>query len=107
MNWATILALAGGAFAFKALGLLGPLVGGSEGETRALPPRLEAVASLVPVALLSALIAVQTLSEGGAFELEWRVAGIAAAALAVALRAPFVVVVVLAASVTAVLRALG
>lgn len=100
MSWAAILALAGGAYALKALGVIG--LGG-----RPLPARLETIAPLVPVTLLSALIVVQTFSDGRDLVIDARVPGIVAAAVAVALRAPFLLVITLAAAVTAVLRGLA
>jgi uncharacterized membrane protein len=105
VTWTSIVVLAAGAYALKAAGLLGPAWLDRDG--RLLPPRVEAVAALVPVALLSALIVVQTLSEGRSLVLDARLAGMAVAAGAVALRAPFVLVIVLAAGVTAALRAVG
>ena len=65
------------------------------------------MASLVTVALLGALVAVQAFTTGDAVVLDARAAALAAAAVALALRAPFVVVVVLAAVVAAGLRALS
>jgi branched-subunit amino acid transport protein len=57
---------------------------------------------LVPVALLTALIAVQALAHGRGLELNGpRLAGLAAAVVALLLRAPFLVVLVVAAAVTA------
>jgi hypothetical protein len=69
-------------------------------------PRVARVAGLVTVALLAALVAVQAFTRDGAVVLDARVAALAVAAVALALRAPFVVVVVLAAVVAAVLRAI-
>ena len=100
MSWAGILTLAGGAYALKALGVIG--LGG-----RRLPARIEVVAPLIPVALLSALIVVQTLSDGRDLALDARLPGIVAAAVAVALRAPFLLVITLAAAVTAIIRAVA
>ncbi len=105
MTWSGIALLAAGAYALKALGLLGPGWFGRAG--RPLPQRIEAIATLVPVALLSALIVVQAFTEGRTLEFDARLAGMAAAAVAVVLRAPFVVVIVLAAAVTAALRAVS
>ncbi|HMO10376.1 MAG TPA: AzlD domain-containing protein [Actinotalea sp.] len=69
-------------------------------------PRVARVSALVTVALLAALVGVQTFTSGGQLVLDARLAGLAVAAVALALRAPFVVVVLLAAVVAAVLRAL-
>lgn len=70
-------------------------------------PRVARVAGLVTVALLAALVAVQTATTGSALVLDARLAALAVAALALALRAPFVLVVVLAAVTAAGLRLLG
>lgn len=64
------------------------------------------VAALIPVAFLGALVAVQTLSTGQEIVLDARVAGIGVAAILLALRAPFLVVVVSAAVVAAAIRML-
>jgi Branched-chain amino acid transport protein (AzlD) len=68
-------------------------------------PAVRSVAALLPVALLSALVAVGTVDGSGAITLDARVGGLAAAVVALLLRAPFVVVLVVAAATTAVLRA--
>ena len=85
--WAAILVAAAGCYALKLAGLSLPLRGGR-------------VADSLPVALLAALIATQTFGEG----VDARAAGLAAAALALLARAPFLVVVAAAAATTAVLR---
>ena len=58
-------------------------------------------------ALLAALVATQTLGDGTALVLDERAAGVSVAGLALAVRAPLLVAVVLAAAATALLRALG
>jgi hypothetical protein len=64
--------------------------------------------AMLPVALLAALVAVQTFTAaGGVLTLDARAAGVAVAVTALLLRAPFLVVVILAAATAAVLRALG
>lgn len=67
-------------------------------------PLVRRVAALIPVALLSALVAVQVFSSGQRLVLDERAAGLAAAAVLLVLRAPFLVVVVGAALVAALLR---
>ena len=69
--------------------------------------RLRRLTALLPVALLAALVAVQTFSTGSELQVDARIAGLAAAIIALALRAPFLVVVLIAAITAAVLRALG
>ncbi|MBD7918852.1 AzlD domain-containing protein [Cellulomonas sp. Sa3CUA2] len=70
-------------------------------------PRVARVAALVTVALLSALVAVQTATSGSQVVVDARLPALAVAAVALVLRAPFVVVVVLAAATAAGLRLLG
>jgi hypothetical protein len=59
---------------------------------------------MITVSLLAALVAVQTWGSNGTLALDARTAALAVAAVALVLRAPFVVVVALAAAVAAVLR---
>lgn len=97
MTWAAILLGAAGCYAWKILGLSVP--------ARVLEhPVVERVADLLPVAMLAALIAVQVLSSGQSLEVDARLVGLGAAVVALLLRAPFIVVVLLAASVTALVR---
>ncbi|MEY2462401.1 MAG: hypothetical protein QOH64_539 [Acidimicrobiaceae bacterium] len=100
MTWWAILVLAAGAYGFKALGLivLGPRAAGGTSLR---------LAALLPAALLPALVAVQTFGAGRSLVLDARAAGLVAAGIAVWRRAPFIVVVLLAASVTAALRAIS
>ena len=70
-------------------------------------PRVSRTAALVTVALLSALTAVQAATDGRTIVIDARLPALAVAAVALLLRAPFIVVVVLAAAVAAGLRALG
>jgi uncharacterized membrane protein len=100
MSWWPILALAAGAYAFKALGLV--VVGG-----RTIPPRLNRCLALLPAALLSGLIVLQTFSDGRSLVLDARALGVGAAAVAAWRRAPFPVVILIGAAVTAGVRALA
>jgi len=70
-------------------------------------PRAERSIDLLTVALLAALVAVQTLGVGQQIVVDARVPAVIVAAGLLILRAPFLVVVVAAAVVAAVLRALG
>lgn len=67
-------------------------------------PVVERVADLIPVALLAALVAVQVWSSGPGLVLDARTAGLAFACVALLLRAPFLVVVVGAAVIAALIR---
>ena len=67
-------------------------------------PRVSLVADLLPIALLSALIAVQVVGDGKAVVLDARLSGLGVAVVALLLRAPFLVVVVAAAATAALVR---
>jgi hypothetical protein len=64
------------------------------------------IANLLTVALLAALIAVQTLGSGARIVVDARLPALAVAAVLLALRAPFIVVVIAAAASAALIRAL-
>ena len=85
-----------------AIKAFGPLVLGAH----PLPPAPRRMTLLLGPALLSALVAANTFSAGRHLALDARAAGLAAAAACIALRAPVLVTVVIAAAVTAGLRAL-
>jgi len=95
--WLAVLVTAAGCYGLKLLGQLAP--------ARLLEHPLAArVSALLPVALLAALAAVQTLATGTSLVLDARLAGVAAAVLAILLRAPFLVVVAAAAVTAALVR---
>lgn len=101
MSWSTLALISVGAFAFKAAGMfgLGRLVSN---------PRTIAIARLLPPALIAGLIVTQTFANAeGAFTMDSRVPGVAAGAVAAWRGAPFWLVAVIAASVTASIRLLG
>jgi branched-subunit amino acid transport protein len=99
--WIAVLATAGGCYALKLAGLTVP-------QRVLASPRVRRFAELVPVALLSALVAVQTAASGHSFDLDpARLAGLGAAVAALLLRAPFLLVIVAAAGTAAALRAAG
>jgi hypothetical protein len=70
-------------------------------------PLAARVSAFLPAALLAALVIVQTFSTGARLTVDARVAGLAVAAVALVLRAPFLVVVVLAAATAGAVRAAG
>jgi uncharacterized membrane protein len=98
--WATVLLASLACYALKLLGHLVP-------EHWLADPRVVRLTSLVTVGLLTSLMAVQTVGDGQGVTVDARLPALAVAALALALRAPFVVVVILAAATAAGLRALG
>lgn len=98
--WLVIAGLAVGTYALKAAGPL--LLGG-----RRLPPPVERAAQLLPAALLASLVVVSTVGDGRSLVLDARLAGVLAAGVALRVRAPFVLVVVVAVAATAAVRALA
>jgi branched chain amino acid efflux pump len=96
--WITIAALAVVGAAIKAAGPV--LVGGRE-----LPGWALRIIALLAPALLAALVVVDTFAEGKSLVIDARAAGLAAAGIGVALRAPMIVTVVGAAAATAIVRA--
>lgn len=68
-------------------------------------PRIRGLVGMLPVALLAALVVVEAVADGRHIELDpARLAGLAAGAVAVWRRAPFLVVVVVAGLTAALLR---
>lgn len=97
MSWWLVIALAAGAYACKVLGLV--VFGG-----RVLPPRVDRCLALIPAALIAALVVKDTFTIGQHIQLDARAAGVAAAVLAAWRRLPLIAVIVIGATVTAVLR---
>lgn len=100
MSWTALLVLAAGTYALRLAGLV-------LRERLHLPARVERYVDLGATALLVAMVTVSTLFDGEAFAGWARPAGVAVGALAAWRRAPFILVVVLAAATTAGLRAVG
>jgi branched chain amino acid efflux pump len=97
VTWAAILVAGAGCYLLKLAGLSVP--------PRVLErPLVERIADLLPVALLSALIGVQVLGSGQHLVLDARLVGLGAAVVALLLRAPFIVVVLVAATSAALVR---
>ena len=95
--WIAIAVGCVGCFALKLVGLSLP--------RRVIEqPVVKHIAELLPVALLTALIATQTFTSGHRLQLDARAAGLVAAAIAVRFKAPFLVVVAVACLVTALVR---
>jgi branched-subunit amino acid transport protein len=98
-TWLVVGLVGGATMLIKALGPV--LLGG-----RALPPRVAALIGLLAPALLAALVAINTLGSGRSLVIDERALGVAAAGIAVWRKAPILLVVVIAAAVTAGARAL-
>jgi branched-subunit amino acid transport protein len=98
--WATVGGLCLATAIIKAFG---PLAFGGP----ALPPVLERIIPLLAPALLAALVVTETFAgDHRSLVIDARAGGVAVAGVAIARRAPMPVVVLLAAGVTAALRAL-
>ena len=97
MTWLAVLASALACYLLKLAGLSIPrawVAGAKRMRT----------AELLPVAVLAALVVVQTVTDRGHLVLDARLAGVAVAVIVVLLRAPFLLVVFLAASTAALVR---
>ena len=97
--WVAVIVTAVGCYLLKLAGLSVP-------EAVLEHPVVERVADLLPVALLAALVGIQVFADGSALVIDARLAGLAVAVVALLLRAPFLVVVLLAAGTAALLRLL-
>ena len=95
--WTAVLVVGLATVAIKAAG---PVLAGD----RQLPPRAGRMVALVGPALLAALVATQAFSTDEELVLDERGAGLLAAAGAIALRAPLIAVVLVAAAAAALLR---
>jgi len=87
--WAAVIAGSVGCYLLKLAGLSVPASWVEQ-------PFVARVVDFVPAALLAALVAVQAATSGHDLVLDGRLVGLAVAAVALALRAPFIVVLVLA-----------
>lgn len=99
MIWAGVLVASAACYVIKLAGLSLP-------QRFLEEPRIQRAVPLLPVALLAALIATQTFATGHHMVLDVRAAALAVAAIAVLLRAPFLVVVAAGAATAALLRLL-
>ena len=98
MIWAAVIVASIGCYLLKLAGLSLP-------SSLLERTEVQRVAALLPVALLAGLVAVETFGADGRLVVDLRLAGLGAGVIALVLRAPFLVVIVVAAATTAVLRA--
>jgi uncharacterized membrane protein len=99
MTWVALLVASGACYLTKLAGLVLP-------QRFLQDPRIQRTIPLLPVALLAALIAINSFSTGTHLVLDARAVAIAVAGVAVLLRAPFLVVVISAAATAALVRLL-
>jgi branched-subunit amino acid transport protein len=95
--WLSVVLIGVATILLKGVGPM--LLGGRE-----LPPRILDVVKLLAPAVLAALVATQVFASGQSLVVDERLAGLAAATVALSFRAPVLLVVALAAATTAVGR---
>jgi branched-subunit amino acid transport protein len=95
-----LIVLAVGTFVMKGVG---PVAAAG----RELPPRVARLTTLLPAALLAALVATQTVAGPDGLTVDARLVGVGAAGVTVMLKAPFGIVVLVGAAVTALIRFFG
>ena len=97
MTWLVIGVVGAVTMVFKASG---PVLLGA----RELPPRVNSVVGVLAPAMLAALVVTQTVGGDRELVLDERLAGVVVGGVAVWLRAPLLVVMVVAAATAAVIR---
>ena len=98
--WAAVIAVGAGTVVLKAVGPVG--VSG-----RRLPARVNDLLTMVAPAILAALVVTEAFASGRSLLLDARVAGLAAGVIAILVRAPLWVVVIVGAAATALVRLLS
>jgi branched-subunit amino acid transport protein len=97
VSWVVVAVVGVATVAFKAAG---PVIVGA----RELPPRLQSVVELLAPVMLTALVVTQTFGGDEEIRVDARVVGVAAALVALRLRAHIIVAMVVAAATTALVR---
>lgn len=98
--WAVVIGLAAGTALIKA-------IGAALGSRQTLPATISPVIACLPPALLAALVVTDTfVRQNHQLGLDARSAGLAAAGIAVFLRAPMIVVIAIGVLVTTLVKAL-
>jgi branched-subunit amino acid transport protein len=98
--WTAVLVASVGCYLLKLAGLSVPAAWVDQ-------PWVARIVDFVPAALLAALVAVQAATSGHHLVLDGRLVGLAVAAVALVLRAPFIVVLVLAGAAGALVHVLS
>lgn len=99
-TWVVVVVVGLATIAIKSLG---PLAMGG----RPLPEKVNDMVVLLAPALLAALVAINTVGGDRELVIDARLPGVLAAAVAIRLRAPVLIVIVIAAVVTASVRAIA
>ena len=98
--WVTVLGASLGCYLLKILGVAIP-------KHFLERPLVNEITKLLPIALLSAIVAIQTLGQDQGLAVDARLPALGASIIALRFKAPFVAVVVIAAVVAAGLRYFG
>jgi branched-subunit amino acid transport protein len=98
--WVTVISASLGCYLLKLLGVVIP-------KTFLERPLVSEITKLLPIALLSAIVAIQTLGQNQGLAIDARLPALGASVVALKMKAPFVVVIVIAAVVAAGLRYFG
>lgn len=98
--WITVLGASLGCYLLKILGVAIP-------KHFLERPLVNEITKLLPIALLSAIVAIQTLGQNQGLAIDARLPALGASIIALRFKAPFVMVVVIAAVVAAGLRYFG
>ncbi len=98
--WVTVLAASLGTYLEKLVGYLLP-------HSFLERESIRRMTGLLPVSLLAALVAVQAFAIDNTFSIDARLIGLVVAFVALLFRAPFIVVILLAAVSTALIRWIG
>jgi uncharacterized membrane protein len=97
--WSAVIGASALAFAFKYIGQSIP-------QSVLTNPRIAKIADLIPTALLAGLVAVQTFASKTELVVDHRIAGVVVAAVALYLRANFLVMLIAATLTSALLHQL-
>jgi branched-subunit amino acid transport protein len=95
--WTAVLISSALVYSWKLFGFLVP-------ERFVSSPKIKELASLLTVALLAALVGIQTFGTAAGISLDARVPALVVAGVLFYLRAPFIVVVIAAASMASLIR---
>ena len=92
-----------GVIGTSAIAFLLKFIGHSVPEKYLTNPRMLRINTLIPIVLLSALVAVQTIADKSKLVIDQRLAGVTVALIALLMKAPYFVVVISAALTSALI----
>jgi branched-subunit amino acid transport protein len=98
--WLTVIGASLGCYLLKLIGVVIP-------KSFLERPLVNEITHLLPIALLSAIVAIQTLGQGQGLLLDARLPALGASLVALRFKAPFIVVILVAAATAASLRYFG